>query len=66
LSSAGWTQRLGWACERATRLRGRLIGLESVASVALGLALAAPFIVWFVDRSLATRDALARLTGATG
>lgn len=46
--------------------RGRLIGLETVAYVALGLTLLAPVIVWLVDRSLATRDALARLTGATG
>lgn len=46
--------------------RGRLIGLDYVAYVALGLALAAPVVVWFVDRSLATRDALTRLTSATG
>lgn len=45
---------------------GRVIGLDRVASVALALALTAPFFIWFVERSLSTRDALARLTGATG
>lgn len=45
---------------------GQLIGLDRVAYVALGLALSAPLFVWFVERSLATRDALNRLTGATG
>lgn len=45
---------------------GRLIGLDQVAAVSLGLALSAPFLVWFVERSLATRDAITRLTGATG
>lgn len=43
---------------------GRLIGLDSVASIALSLALSAPLLIWFVERSLATRDAISRLTGA--